>query len=128
MEFEIVEAEGGRFAEGRPGVLLVKEEGDALDLLAEAGQRGVRRILLHAENLSPDFFELTTGLAGAVFQKFSNYSIRAALLVDPRKIRSRRFRELLFTSRSRATFTGSVRSMNTVSSCDSSWLACSKVV
>lgn len=95
MEFEIVEAEGGRFAEGRPGVLLVKEEGDALDLLSEAGQRGVRRILLHAENLSPDFFELTTGLAGAVFQKFSNYSIRAALLVDPRKIRSRRFRELM---------------------------------
>ena len=95
MEIELIEAEGGRYAEGRPGALLLQEEGDALDLLAGCGQRGTRRVLLHAENLSPDFFELGTGLAGAVFQKFSNYSVRAALLVDPRKIRSQRFRELM---------------------------------
>ncbi len=95
MQADIVETEGGRYVEGRPGALLLREEADALDLLAECGQAGTRRVLLHAENLGPDFFELRTGFAGTVLQKFSNYSIRAALLVDPAGIRSQRFRELM---------------------------------
>lgn len=58
------------------GILVASAE-DALDLMMTAR---CDRIVLHAENLSPDFFRLATGLAGDVMQKFVNYRVRVAIV------------------------------------------------
>lgn len=75
---------------------LIASESDALDLVAACGENGTRNLLIHAANLPEEFFDLRTGLAGAVLLKFSNYRIRAAVIVDPAKTSQGRFGEFAF--------------------------------
>ena len=55
---------------------------DALDLMGNADYQGARSVLVHEDNLHPDFFELRTGLAGEILQKYSNYRMRLAIVGD----------------------------------------------
>lgn len=80
---------------------IIQTEGDALDVMANCGEP--RAILIHYKNLSSDFFDLSTGLAGAIMQKFANYSMKCALIIDPEKIKSQRFHELIYEHQ-RSTF------------------------
>lgn len=77
------------------GLLLVKTEQDILDLLAFCGENDTNLILFHADNFIAEFYDLKSGLAGTVLQKFSNYHIKSAIVVDFSKITSQRFRELI---------------------------------
>ena len=52
---------------------------DALDLISEAGSN---RIIISKDNLHPDFFVLSTCLAGEILQKFSNYGFYLAIIGD----------------------------------------------
>ena len=52
---------------------------DALDLMVEAGYLDTRAILLPAENLCPEFFDLKTRVAGDILQKFSSYQVKLAI-------------------------------------------------
>ncbi|MET8147253.1 DUF4180 domain-containing protein [Actinoplanes sp. NPDC049668] len=54
---------------------------DALDLIGAAFTHS-DVVALPASRLGDDFFELRTGLAGEVMQKFVNYQIRLAIVGD----------------------------------------------
>lgn len=58
---------------------IIRDVQDALDLMAETGSYGCRSIIVHTKNLDKRFFDLKTGLAGEILQKFSNYRIRLAI-------------------------------------------------
>ena len=58
----------------------IKNEQETLDVIAEAGYLGAEAIILPAENLISDFFDLKTGVAGTILQKFSNYRMKLAIL------------------------------------------------
>ena len=60
----------------------INEAQNALDLIAEIGLMECNNLIIHKINLTPDFFELRTGLAGEVLQKFSNYRSRLAIVGD----------------------------------------------
>jgi hypothetical protein len=60
----------------------VRSEDDALSLIVAAGGQGAELVVVPAERLGEDFFELSTGLAGAIAQKFVNYRMRLAVLGD----------------------------------------------
>jgi len=68
---------------------------DALTLVAESG---CERVILARENLHPDFFDLRTGLAGEVLQKFVIYGLRLAIVGDFRHVGSRSLRALIHES------------------------------
>ncbi len=68
---------------------------DALDLVASCGEYDTNLLLLHGEALSEDFFKLRTGVAGEIFQKLINYTIRTAVLLPDLKNISPSFRELM---------------------------------
>jgi hypothetical protein len=51
-------------------------------------------LLLDESQLGPGFFDLRTGLAGAVFQKFTNYRVRLAIVVRDPQAHGPRFAEL----------------------------------
>ena len=56
------------------GTCALTDEQTALDLIMEARYTlGAERIAIEKAAVSPDFFILSTGLAGAVLQKFINY-------------------------------------------------------
>src|SRR5258706_443089 len=57
-------------------------------------------LVLSETDLCPEFFDLKTGLAGELFQKFTNYQLRLALIVaDPERYGDR-FKELAREHRS----------------------------
>lgn len=51
-------------------------------------------LLIDEQDLGPDFFDLRTGLAGEVFQKFTNYRVRLALVISAPSSHGTRFAEL----------------------------------
>lgn len=61
---------------------LLTSERDAADWVGEALSAGVGLIAIPRIRLSPEFFRLSSGLAGAVLQKFTNYRLRVAILGD----------------------------------------------
>jgi len=89
-----VKGDGERkYVEAATGYLLSDEQ-EALDLAAFCWEHETQYLLLNHSNLPEAFFNLRTGLAGAVLQKFSNYRIRVAAVFEPEKI-SGRFSELV---------------------------------
>lgn len=55
---------------------------DGVDLIGNAYFQGFDKVVLHKENVSPDFFDLSTGMAGEILQKFSNYRMRLVIVGD----------------------------------------------
>lgn len=53
-----------------------------LDLMANTQYNNAAGIILRKEFLHPSFFDLKTGLAGEILQKFSNYRMRLAIVGD----------------------------------------------
>ncbi|GHO94539.1 hypothetical protein KSF_045870 [Reticulibacter mediterranei] len=60
----------------------LKSERDALDLIGDAMSYSAELVLVPVERLTEDFFQLKTGLAGQVIQKFVTYRLRLVILGD----------------------------------------------
>jgi hypothetical protein len=73
---------GIRILECNPGGPLLRTAQDANDLIGEASSADASLVVLPANRLPPEFFELRTGLAGEMLQKFVNYRKRLAILGD----------------------------------------------
>jgi hypothetical protein len=52
-------------------------------------------LLLDEGQLGADFFDLRTGLAGEVLQKFTNYRVRLAIVIADAQVYGGRFSELM---------------------------------
>jgi hypothetical protein len=57
-------------------------ESDAVDLTGQALCLRARVVAIPAESLSPDFFALSSGVAGAIAGKFALYRIRLVIVGD----------------------------------------------
>lgn len=57
-------------------------EQDALDLLGETYGTEADMVVVPASRFAPDFFDLSTKLAGHFFQKLQNYQMRLAIVGD----------------------------------------------
>lgn len=75
---------------------LIASGGDVLDLLATSGFMLSNKLLLEQAHLSPDFFDLSTGLAGEIFLKLTNYRVKTAVVINLTTIPSPRFHELVY--------------------------------
>lgn len=71
---------------------------DGVDLLGNLYYQGFDKIILHEENITPDFFVLSTGIAGEILQKFSTYRVRLAIVGDFSKYTSKSLRDFIYES------------------------------
>jgi hypothetical protein len=55
---------------------------------------GSEGLILTEDELSEEFFDLRTGLAGELFQKFINYRLRLAIVLADPEASGKRFSEL----------------------------------
>ncbi|MFW6120130.1 MAG: DUF4180 domain-containing protein [Petrotogales bacterium] len=78
--------------------VLIKSAQDALDLFSDAVYEGCNNFIVYKENLSEDFFDLKTGLAGEILQKFSNYRMRLAIIGDFSKYKSKSLEAFIIES------------------------------
>jgi len=75
----------------------INEPSDIADALNASIDQG--GLLLDEKQLSPAFFDLRTGLAGEVLQKFTNYRARLAIVVANEAVYGSRFSELAYEHR-----------------------------
>ncbi|MQS15476.1 DUF4180 domain-containing protein [Streptomyces kaniharaensis] len=65
-------------AEGAP----IRTERDATDVIGDAFGHGAPWVVVPAARLHPDFFVLSTRVAGGIVQKFVNYRVGLVVLGD----------------------------------------------
>ncbi len=78
--------------------ILITNLQDALDLLADLYYQGFDGIMLYEKNIAPTFFDLSSGLAGEILQKFSNYRIKLAIIGDFSAYPSKSLKDFMFES------------------------------
>ena len=98
MNIEISQINGVSIAEVISDDILIKETQDALDLMADCGYQGARKLIINEKNITPDFFDLKTGIAGEILQKFSNYQVQLAIVGDFSKYSSKSLKDFIFES------------------------------
>lgn len=110
MNIEITNHGGVFMAELIADEVVVNEVQDALDIMANAAYAGAAKLILHEKNITPDFFDLKTRIAGDILQKFSNYNMPLAIVGDFSKYTSKSLRDFIYESNKggKVNFVGSV--------------------
>lgn len=71
---------------------------DGLDLLGDIYYQGFDKLIVYEKNITPEFFDLKTKIAGDILQKFSNYRVSLAIVGDFGKYESKSIRDFIFES------------------------------
>ncbi|MFD1140341.1 DUF4180 domain-containing protein [Larkinella insperata] len=71
---------------------------DGLDLLGNLYYQGFDNIVVYEKNITPAFFDLKTGIAGEILQKFSNYRVRLAIVGDFSRYPGKSIQDFIFES------------------------------
>jgi hypothetical protein len=95
MNYKVVEQGSKKYIECVPSVKCIENERDALELVAICGENDTNRFMLYAENLTEDFYQLRTSVAGDILQKFVNYYIKGVAVLTPELVNQGRFREMV---------------------------------
>ncbi|WP_017258775.1 DUF4180 domain-containing protein [Pedobacter arcticus] len=78
--------------------MIINKSEDGIDLLGNLYYQGFDEILIYEKNITPDFFDLKTGIAGEVLQKFSTYRVRLAIVGDFSKYTSESLHQFVYES------------------------------
>jgi len=71
---------------------------DVIDLMADCVFNGANSMVFFEKDLPADFYDLKTGFAGEVLQKFSTYRVRLAIVGDFGKYTSNSLRSFILES------------------------------
>lgn len=82
--------------------VIINSAEDGVDLIGNVYYQGFEKVILYRENLSPDFFDLKTGMAGEILQKFSNYRVRLAIVGDFSEDSSKSLQDFIRESNTRS--------------------------
>lgn len=81
--YKVIRKGDGRYVELMASGTPAGTEQDALDIVALCGENDTNLLMLHYGALDEGFFRHRTGAAGVMLQKFSNYFIKAAVVIPP---------------------------------------------
>lgn len=91
----IISVNGEKAAVVSPDVKLNTPE-EVLDRMGEAWFEGCAGMIVPEECFPESFFDLKTGFAGEVLQKFSNYRMKIAVIGDFSAYTSRSLRDFIY--------------------------------
>ncbi|MFB0918388.1 MAG: DUF4180 domain-containing protein [Clostridiaceae bacterium] len=99
MNYEIKLVNGKTIAVIKDESALIKDVQSALDLIATISyESGAEAIVLLKENITEDFFDLKTKIAGDILQKFTNYKMKLAVIGDFSNYTSKSLKDFIFES------------------------------
>ena len=93
--FKFHDIGGKKIAELTAENVVIREAQDMLELMADLGYQECSRMIIYEKNLSKDFFNLKTKLAGDILQKFSNYKMKLSIVGDFSKYTSKSLRDFI---------------------------------
>lgn len=76
--------------------IILKSTEDGLDLLGNLSYQGFDKIIIHKENIIPDFFDLKTRIAGDILQKFVQYQMPLIIVGDFSEYNSKSLSAFIF--------------------------------
>ena len=79
--------------------IILRDVQSALDLMATVSYEvGCNRFIINKEAIIEDFFKLSTGIAGGILQKFSNYRVKLAICGDFSVYTSKALKDFIYES------------------------------
>ena len=110
MNIHLHQSSATKIAEVTSESIIISTIEDALNLMADLYYQGYDSIILHEATITPAFFDLKTGIAGEILQKFSNYRMRLAIVGDFSTYNSKSLNDFIFESNKnkQINFVGSV--------------------
>jgi hypothetical protein len=101
MRIETYNLNDAKIAEVISEVIIVNNIEDGLDLMGSLYYQGFDGIIIREKNITPDFFDLKSGIAGEILQKFSTYRVRLAIVGDFTKYTSKSLNDFIYESNKR---------------------------
>ena len=98
MEIKIHTIDNRKITEIISDNIVLQTVEDAVDLIGNMSYQGFDKLIIHEENMIPDFFELKNKIAGNILQKFSQYSMPLAIIGDFEKYESKSLNDFIFES------------------------------
>jgi hypothetical protein len=98
MDVQVLSCQGTAYVASCSPRVIIKKAQDILNLLSFGGEHETNLFMLEEENFDAAFYELKSGMAGEIVQKFSNYHVRAVIVGSFESVRSKRFREFMAES------------------------------
>ncbi|SIQ57775.1 protein of unknown function [Chryseobacterium sp. RU37D] len=98
MEIKTHQINNTKIAEIISEKMIINSTQDGLDLLGNIYYQDFDKVILNEENITPEFFDLKTKIAGEILQKFSNYRVRLAIIGDLNKYESKSIKDFIFES------------------------------
>jgi len=97
--FDIVEKSGVKIAVVKNKTTLITDEQSAVDFMSEALEKtGCDRVIVDKCIVPEEFYDLSSGLAGSILQKFVNYRVKIAFVGDFSVYESRSLRDFIYES------------------------------
>lgn len=78
--------------------IILRSVEDGLDLLGDLYYQGFDKILIHEKNITPDFFDLKTKIAGEILQKFAQYRMPLIIIGDFSKCETQSLTDFIYES------------------------------
>lgn len=98
MEIKTHEIANQKIAEILSDEILLNTLEDGLDLLGNLYYQGFERIIIYEKNITPDFFDLKTKIAGDILQKFAQYQMPLTIVGDFSKFNSKSLNDFISES------------------------------
>jgi len=89
---------------------IIRNSEDAVELINLPDSQECKKFIIHEKNLAKEFFNLGSGVAGDILQKFSNYRLRLAIIGDFSKFKSKNLNDFFRESNK----TGNILFINSV--------------
>lgn len=98
MEIKTHNIEDTKVAEIITDKVILRSTEDGLDLLGNLYYQGFDKIIIHEKNITPEFFDLRTKIAGEILQKFAQYQMPLIIVGDFSKYKSKSLNDFIFES------------------------------
>lgn len=98
MEIKTHQINGQKIAEVTAEGLIIATIGDGTDLIGNLYYQDFDKVIIYEKNITPDFFDLKTGIAGEILQKFSTYRMRLAIVGDFSKYPGKSLKDFIYES------------------------------
>ena len=99
MEITIIQLGDENIAEVKGSSVFIHNLDDGLQIMVDCSAQEAYKAIIYQENITDDFFELKTKLAGEILQKYTQYSFDIAIVGDFSKYNSKSLNDFIYESK-----------------------------
>ncbi|CAM3742157.1 DUF4180 domain-containing protein [Sphingobacterium prati] len=98
MQIDVFQVNGQNIAEVKDAGILINNLDDGLQIMVDCSAQEAYKAILYQENISADFFELKTRLAGDILQKYIQYDFEIAIVGNFSSYNSKSLNDFIYES------------------------------